>query len=76
MLQNDFKMSEGKPVLQTPPTALDLDRNVGGAPSNVDMLDMMADMCPVCNGNCMRVGDWVCYGFCSHCMYDAMRGGT
>lgn len=56
-------------TLQTPPTALDLDRTARDFfPANIDMFDMMADACPGCSGHCMRVGDWVCYGVCGHCI--------
>lgn len=63
----DAKQKPG-PVLATPVTALDLDRTADlGPPENVDMFDMMSDNCPGCAGNCMRVGDYVCFGKCYNC---------
>lgn len=48
---------------QTPVTILDLERAKGC----FDMELQMADMCPSCGGNCMSVGDYVCWGECYHC---------
>lgn len=62
------KIQPRAPTVQTPPTALDLDRTAFmGPPVNVDMFDMMGDNCPRCGGNCMRVGDYVCFGVCYNC---------
>lgn len=63
-----FNKNELGPTLATPVTTLDLDRNAHlGPPANIDMFDMVADNCPRCEGNCMRVGDYVCFGVCYSC---------
>lgn len=45
-------------------SAIDVDRS---PPMCMDT--PMSDMCPECGGNCMRVGDYVCWGRCFRC-YD------
>lgn len=41
---------------------IDVDRS---PPMNMDT--PMSDMCPNCGGNCMQVGDYVCWGRCFKC---------
>jgi len=48
---------------QLPVTIIDIERSR----RCFDMHLPMADPCPRCGGHNMQVGDYVCYGVCSHC---------